>query len=384
MILKNLLRSKRRMILSVLSVSVSIFIFCALITIVTLVNSFMERANKSALIGITDRYESSETGLPQTHVNTIRVVPGVRAAMGVNLGRATWRDDKDFIGVWAADHFAVKDVLAAGPGEENSIPAEDFQNFEKDRAGALVGKVWMTKFGWKKGDQIIVKAAFPLNPMTAPEMTLRIAGEIPTGFWDSRLIIRRDYFQGMTTKKDTVDMVLLCARDLAMVQPVCQGIEAALDNSMVPVRATTSAEFFNQFMSGVNLKSVISMISLVVFIATISIMANSMALAIRERKREVAILKTLGFSQASVLGLLLGESVLLAGLGGILGAIAAYALFSTAGVFLKVGPLSYFEVPLSILLYGIGGAMLIGVASGLVPSVNACRAPIIGSMREVS
>ena len=377
---KNVVRNRRRMALTMLSVSVSIFIFCALITVVTLVNSFMRRANGSGMIGVTDWYESSE-GLPQTHLDTIRNIPGVKAAMGVNLGRATWRDEKDPMGVWAADHFAVKDVLAAGPGEENSMPAEDFRNFENDRAGALVGKVWTSKFGWKKGDQIILKVAFPQNPTSTPELTLRIAGEIPTGFWDSRVIIRRDYFQELTTKKDTMDMVLLCVSDIAQVEPVSRGIEEALRNSIAPVKATTSAEFFNRFMSGISLKSVITLISLIVFIATVSIMANSMALSIRERKREVAILKTLGFSPSAILWLLLGESSLLAGLGGLLGATAAYLLFSSVGFFIRVGPLSYFQTPLSILIYGTAGAILIGLASGLAPAVNACRMPIVKSLR---
>jgi putative ABC transport system permease protein len=352
--------------------------------VVTLVNSFMRRANSSGLIGVTDRYDSSETGLPQTHLNTIRDVPGVKAAMGVNLGRATWRDEKDSMGVWAADHFAVKDVLAAGPGEENSIPAEDFRDFENDRAGALVGKVWTSRFGWKKGDRIILKAAFPQNPTSSPELALRIAGEIPTGFWDSRVIMRRDYFQELTTKKDTMDMVLLCVSDIAQVDPVSRGIEEALQNSMAPVKATTSSEFFNQFMSGVSLKSVITLISLIVFIATVSIMANSMALSIRERKREVAIMKTLGFSPTSILWLLLGESALLAGLGGLLGAVVAYLLFSSVGFFIRVGPLSYFQVPLGILIYGTAGAILIGLASGFAPAINACRMPIAKSLRAVS
>jgi putative ABC transport system permease protein len=177
---------------------------------------------------------------------------------------------------------------------------------------------------------------------------------------------------------------MINAERLDMVQQVCSTVESSLLNSSVPVKATTSADFFNRFLAGLNLKSVILVISLVVFIATVSITANSIAISVRERKREVAILKTLGYKSSLVLSLLLGESVLTTLLGGCIGALVAYLLFSSAGLFIRVGPLSYFEVPVQMIGYGLIGSALIGFISGLGPSMNAYRMSIVRALREVS
>lgn len=381
---KNLKRNRRRLVVTALSVSISIFVFCALITIVNIVDSFLERANKSELIGVADRYDSAEEGMPQTHVNKIKEIPGVQAAMGVNLAFCSYRDEKDNIALWAADHAALYKVLASAPGHEGDLPEGDFREFERERTGALIGKVWTTKYGWKKGDLITLKAAFPHAPTPTADVQLKVAGEIPSGFWDSRIFIHRDYYEELSNRRDKADVIMLSAESFDKVQTVCSAIEAALLNSAVPVKATTSAEFFNRFMAGLNLKSIITLISFVVFVATISITANSIAMSVRERKREVAILKSLGYQNSLVLTLLLGESVLMTFIGGCIGALIAYFLFSSAGMFLKVGPLSYFEVSPVIVLYGLGGSILIGLLSGSLPSLSACRMPIVKALREVS
>jgi putative ABC transport system permease protein len=381
---KNMRRNRRRLALTTFSVSISIFIFCALITVINLVNGFMERANKSELIGVADRYDSSEDGMPQTHINKIRQLAGVRGAMGVNLAFSTYRDEKDNITLWAADHFAAQPVLASAPGFDNAVPEESFRSFENERTGALVGKVWTTKYGWKNGDTIILKGTFPKSPIPNADVALKVVGEIPSGFWDSRIIMHRDYFQELSNKRDTADVIMVSAERLDMVKQVCGTIESALLDSSLPVRATTSADFFNRFLAGLNLKSIITVISIVVFIATVSITANSIAMSVRERKREVAILKTLGYRSSLVLGLLLGESVLTTLIGGMFGAVAAYLLFSSAGLFIRVGPLSYFEVPAGMVVYGLAGSMLVGLLSGILPSLSACRMPIVRALREVS
>ncbi len=381
---KNMRRNRRRLVLTVLSVSVSIFIFCALITVVNVISSFMDRANKSELIGVADRYDSSEQGLPQTHINKIRTIPGVRSAMGVNLAFGAYHEEKENITLWASDHSEVQATLATAPGFDNTVPDSDFKNFEKERTGALVGKVWISKYGWKKGDTIILKGSFPGAPVRTADITLKVVGEIPSGFWDSRIIMHRDYYQELSGKRDVANVIMLSAERLDMVQQVCSLIEASLLNSSVPVKTTTSADFFNRFMAGLNLKSVILIISVVVFIATVSITANSIAISVRERKREVAILKALGYKSSVVLSLLLGESVLTTLLGGCAGAIVAYLLFSSAGFFIRVGPLSYFEVPVHMIAYGLIGSVMIGLISGLAPSINAYRMPIVRALREVS
>jgi putative ABC transport system permease protein len=384
LIWKNMKRNRRRLIVTSLSVGISIFVFCALITIVHVVDGFLALSSKSQMIGVADRYDSAEEGMPQTHINKIKEIPGIEGTMGVDLAFSTYRDEKDSITVWAADHMALAKVLVTAPGLQNAIPDSVFRDFERERTGALIGKVWTTKYGWKKGDIITLKTSFPHAPIPTADVQLKVEGEIPNGFWDSRIIMHRDYYEELSSRRDTADVIMLSAESFDKIQPVCSAIEAALLNSSVPVKATTSAEFFNRFMAGLNLKSIITLISVLVFIATISITANSIAMSVRERKREVAILKSLGYTNSLILTLLLGESVLMTFIGGCIGALLAYGLFSSAGMFIKVGPLSYFEVPPLMVLYGLGGAILIGLLSGSLPSLNACRMSIVKALRDVS
>lgn len=382
LIWKNIRRNLRRFILTSLSVGISIFIFCALITVVRAVDSLIHRYDSSELVGVLDRYGTSSTGFPQTYINKIKEINGVMDAMGINLGLGTYRDDKESMSLWASDHNAVKNVLKADPGFSN-VSESTFTSFEQNRTAALVGKSWMKKYGWKTGDEIIIKGVFPTGGSPPLDVSIKIAGEM-IGAWDRRIILHRDYLQEMFLNKGMVDATMLAASRLDQVQQIARDVDTTFLNSTYPVKAITSSEFFSRFMAGVNLKTVIVVISLVVFIATISITANSIALSIRERKREVAIMKTLGFRAPHILSLLLGEAVMVTMIGGLIGALGAYFLFRSAGFLVRVGPLSYFEVPFIIVIYGVASSIIIGLLSGLIPSVNAYRVPIIGALREVS
>ncbi|HEX8088736.1 MAG TPA: FtsX-like permease family protein, partial [Blastocatellia bacterium] len=369
-------------ILTSLSVSISIFIFCALITIVRAVDSLIHRYDSSELVGVLDRYGTSSTGFPQAYVAKVKQISGVTDAFGINLGVGMYRDDKESMGLWASDHEAVRNVLKADPGFVD-VSETNFGAFEQERTAALVGKSWMKKYGWKTGDEIIIKGAFPTSGSRPLDISLKVVGEM-TGAWDRRIILHRDYLQEMFLSKGMVDGIMMAASRLDLVQQIALDVDAAFMNSAYPVKSITSSEFFSRFMAGVNLKTVIVVISLVVFIATTSITANSIALSVRERKREVAIMKTLGFRTPHILGLLLGEAVMMTMIGGLIGALTAYLLFRSAGFLVRVGPLSYFEVPFIIVAYGVLSSIVIGLLSGLVPSVNAYRVSIINALREVS
>lgn len=379
---KNIRRNLRRFILTSLSVSISIFIFCALITIVRAVDSLIHRYDSSELVGVLDRYGTSPTGFPQAYVGRVKQISGVTDAFGINLGIGMYRDDKEAMGLWAADHEAVRNVLKADPGFVD-VSETNFATFEQERTAALVGKSWMKKYGWKPGDEITVKGAFPTSGSRPLEIQLKITGEM-TGAWDRRIILHRDYVQEMFLSKGMVDGIMMAASRIDLVQQIARDVDAAFMNSPYPVKSITSSEFFSRFMAGVNLKTVIAVISLVVFIATISITANSIGLSVRERKKEVAIMKTLGFRAPHILSLLLGEAVLVTMIGGLIGALTAYFLFRSAGFLVRVGPISYFEVPPIIVAYGVVSSIIIGLLSGLVPSVNAYRVSIINALREVS
>ncbi len=380
---KNMRRNRRRLTLTVMSIALSVFIFCTLITVVNGVDRFMSRADSSRVIMVADRYSMVSNPMPQAHLDRIREIPGVSAVMGVNFGAGIYRDEKDSIMLFAADHAALRAVLGASPGFEQ-ISEEDFSTFERERTAALVGKVQMLRNGWNKGDTVIIKTRAGGGPPKSFDLSLKIAGVISGGFFDSRIILHRDYFREFLLRKDFANMALITAESMDKVQPMASAIESRFLNSSVPVKAEPISAFFNRFLAGFNLRSVIAALNLVIFIATVSIAANSIAMSVRERRRETAIFKTLGFSSSQVLGFILGESALIALAGGFMGAIASYVLFSSAGFFVKVGPLSYFEVPMATVARGLLGSLLIGLLSGLIPAVSSYRMQVVRALREVT
>ncbi len=377
LIRRNLGRARGRLVLTVSGVGAGVLVLCVLLTVVHGLRRFTAQATAQPVIGVADRYGA--LGMPESHASLVRAMPGVVSAMRVNLGNGTYRDPKERIRLWAADAFAVESVLGGFPGF-GSLARTDYERLSRNRRGALVGKALALRYGWQGGDTMALRGHFDDEDH---EFELTVAAVIPPGFFDNAIVFHRELLQEKTlTHKGQVDLILLGAT-ASEVSRLVSEIEEGFVNSAAPVRAIAASTLFSRLLAGTSLVGIATALSLLVFVAVTAIAANSVALSVRERTREVAVLRALGFSRRDVFGILVGESTLAALAGGVLGTFLAVAGFSTAGFVVKVGPLRYFEVPWTSIPLGLAFAVGVGVMAAVGPALRAVRFPIVQASRAL-
>jgi putative ABC transport system permease protein len=242
-------------------------------------------------------------------------------------------------------------------------------------------------YRWKIGDQITLRGTvFPID------LSFRIVGEIP-GTRSQLFWFRRDYFEqamlAQGTPFDQIGTIWARVDDPDRVEPVMAEITAMFRNSEAEVAAETERSFFGNMFG--NLRGFVFVILLVTGMVTLCIVfiaANTASMSVRERMRELAILRAIGYRRRLIFGTLLAEATLLSGLAGTLGAFASLALTlwlrSAAGGWVQgMGPLTGFVVTNAILVESIFLAFFIGILSGYVPAWGASRKSVTATLREV-
>ncbi len=374
---KNAFRNKRRSTLTVLSLAFSLLLLTLMMTIWRAF--FMNQlSDQSAQRLITRHKVSLVFWLPEYYREKIRHLPGVKQVVNESWFGGLYKDDKpeNFFGQFGTD---PQEFLKVYP--ELQISPDQVEAWQKDRAGCIVDNELVKKHGWKIGDRIFLKGTiFPVNLeltvrgiFTAPQPTLSIYFNetyLDEAYPD---IKGREGFFGVLS--DSPDSVPKVAGE----------IDAAFRDS--PRQTKTESEKAFQLgwiaMLG-NVKAFILSICLAVVFTTLLVSANTIAMSIRERTREVAMLKSLGYRKSLVLGLFVGEAVALALAGGLLGALAATGLIKLlasspqGGLFMSGMKVT---VPTQILALLIAG--FVGLASAFLPAYNASRKSIVEGLRHI-
>lgn len=377
LIFRNLLRNKMRTLLTVSSIAVSIFLVATLRTTLTELQDPPVTPD-SALRLITRHRVSIFNALPAAHLDKIRKVEGVEAAIGAMWFGGYYRDQANFFANFSIDadgFFTVHpDFLT---------PPEQQEAFVADRTGALVGDKLMKRFGWAIGDRItLIGTLFPMSP----ELTIRAVYREGNDNGNT-LYFHWKYFDEAIkaqygSNATVVGNFLLRAESPEVIPRICEEIDSLFLNSSSPTKTETERAFqlgFVEMLGDVQL-FLTSIISVVVFTVML-VAANSMAMSIRERVREIGVLKAIGFRRNHVLGLLIGESLLLSIVGSFLGAFGARFAFGSvdmAGI--SMGFLPRFDVRLETLVLCLGIGLFIGVAAAGVPAWRASARPVVEAL----
>jgi putative ABC transport system permease protein len=179
-------------------------------------------------------------------------------------------------------------------------------------------------------------------------------------------------------------IVMLRTASAAKMPTVMQAIEASFASSDAPVKPMTEKQFAQSFMEMMgNVRGFIRLTSTAVVLALLFVAANTMAMSLRERTREIALLKAIGFHQSTVLGMFLAESVAIGLLGGIFGALGAKLLFASVDLSTIDAGLAFFFIPWRTALWGLALAAGIGLVSGLIPAWQAARLGVVDGLRKV-
>jgi putative ABC transport system permease protein len=371
-IAKNAFRNKRRALLSILSVAVSLFLFVALLVAVREMTVPVEDIGAASRIIVRNRI-SIGNPLPSRQRPVIERIPGVETVTPFTFFGGKLRGEEVLMGQFALDPTAVSTLLV-----DAKIDRADLERFIQDRRGAIVGRDSATKYNLKVGDKIVMEGTFwPFN------LELQIAG-IYDGTIDNRnLFFHHKYFDELSGG-GVVSTWWVKVKNIDDVSRVVSEINRAFENTAAEVRAETERAFQLSFVSmWGNIKVMVNRICAVVVFILLLVSTSTMSMAIRERFRELAVLKALGYRRRELFAFILAESFGLAALGALIGVGGAYVLFTYAGLAAMTGIFVVFEVTPKIMGQACLVAASLGIIAAIAPSVVVARMSVVEGLKTL-
>jgi putative ABC transport system permease protein len=373
---KNAFRNKRRSILTVLSIGVSLLLLTFMITIWH--GFYVDKGSAESTRRLVTRHRVSLTfDLPGFYREKIRGVPGVVAIVPNSWFGGLYKDNKpeNFFAQFGTDPDEFPKVFP-----EMELPPDQLAAWQRDRAGVIVSDELVRQFGWKLGDRIVLQGTiYPVNL----ELTIRGIFHWPTPnktvYFNTKYV--EEAVPDFKGRAGTFGTIAASPEDVAKV---AAAIDDMFRNSPQPTKTESEKAFGLSFVNMLgNVKAFILSICVAVVFTTLLVSANTMAMSIRERTREVAVLKTLGFERKTILGLFVGEAMSLSIAGGLFGCGFAWLLLTV----MKHSPMGFFlsqmQVTPGTLGVALTAAALVGFFSSLVPSYNASRVEIVEGLRHI-
>jgi len=374
LVVANLGRHKLRTVLTVASVALALFLFASLRSVTTTMAAAAQFGGARRLVTL------NATGLvfplPLAYANRIKALPGVTGLSWANWFGGRYGDGKNFFANFAVDAESYLDLYP-----EIVMPADQKQAFVQDRTGAIIGDRLITQFGWKLGQNVTLQGTiFP------GDWTFKIDGVYtPTdpAIGDNVLIFHHEYFDERIGRAGIAGWYIVEIDDPTHAPAIAKTIDDLFRNSSSPTKTGTEREFQASFatMWG-NVSFLMSTIGLAVVFAILLVTANAMMMSARERTGEIAVLKTVGFSDKLLFTLVMVEAGAMALTGAAIGLGAATLLYPAIH-FNGAGFLPGFKVATSTLIFGALVALGLMLASGLVPALRAARLPVVQALRKV-
>jgi putative ABC transport system permease protein len=374
LVLANLGRHKRRTFLTITSVALALFLFASLRTVVTTIDRAAQFGSARRLVTI------NATGLvfplPLSYANRLQAMKGVSAVTWANWFGGRYGDNKRFFAQFAVDPASY---LAMYP--EIVLPEDQKQAFMRERSSAIVGRRLLDVFGWKLGQNVTIQGTiFP------GDWTFTIRGVYTPAdavINDDMLIFHHQYLEERTGRPGLAGWYVVEVTDPNNTAGIAKAIDDQFRNSSAPTKTGTEQAFNASFatMWG-NVSLLMGTIGMAVVFAILLVTANAMMMSARERTGEVAVLKTIGFTDRTLFGLVMLEAGIIALTGAFIGLGGAKLLYKASN-FNAAGFLPGFDVTTNTLLLGTGVALLLMLASGLVPAMQAARLPVVQALRRV-
>jgi putative ABC transport system permease protein len=376
---KNAFRNKRRTILTILSMAFSLLLLSLLMSVWRAFYSDDLRSEQSQMRLIVRHKVSLTNLLPGYYRDKIRTIPGVTHVVPFNWFGGIYKDQKpeNFFARFGVDPNEFFDVYT-----ELSIPPDQLEAWKKDRAGAVADVELAKKYGWKLGDRIVLQGdIYPIRL----ELTLR-------GLFTSKISNNSLYFnwkyveEGVSFAKDRAGLFGIMVDSPQDVTRVSRAIDDMFANAPEPTKTETEKQFGLNFIAQMgNVKAFILVISLAAVFTILLVSGNTMAMSIRERTREVAVLKTLGFRRDTILALFVSEAAGIAAIGGVFGTLIAAGALWVASHAPQIGNL--FGFALHEWRYTApeswGVAILAGLLSSAIPAYLASRTGIVEGLRHI-
>jgi putative ABC transport system permease protein len=374
LILANLLRKKMRTSLTAGSFAAALFLFGILAVVRGAFHQGVEVAGTDRLVVVNK--VSIIQPLPLSYRDRLLRIPGVTQATFANWFGGVYQDERNFFPQFAIDREGYRQMFP-----EFVIPGDQWQAFLADREGCIVGEALAERFRWKLGDRIPIKGT--IFPGTW-EFNIRgiyrgtRTQDDTTQFW-----FRWDYLdERKTFQKGFVGWYTVRIANPDDAVRLVRAIDEAFANSPWETKTDTEKAFAASWVKQMgNIEFLIMTIGSVVFFTLLLVTGNTMAITVRERLRELAVLKAVGFSDRFVLLLVMGETMIIAAFGGGIGLVLA-KLFTLRGDPTR-GLLPFFYLPPNAIALGFALAVGVGLMAGILPALSAMRLRVVDALRRV-
>jgi putative ABC transport system permease protein len=309
-----------------------------------------------------------------SHANRLAAVDGVKSVAWANWFGAYYRDPKEFFA-----QFAIKADTYLPMYPELKIIAGSTEEFMRERTAALIGKGLMEKYGWQLGQKVVLKGTFLPGDH---EFNIRAIYEpSDPAFGDELFYFHWEYFFEMAQQQITPGWYVIQLDQPERAAEIAATIDAQFKNSTAATKTETERAWNAGFVTmWGNIGFLVKAIGTAVFFAILFVAANTMMMAVRERVGEIAVLKTVGFGNRTVFGLVLAESVLITVIGGALGLFLARVAFAGRNPLKAFFP--GFGVTTETILFGIGLAAVLGLISGAIPALQSARLSVVSALRK--
>src|SRR3954447_14709856 len=372
LILRNVVRNRRRTLLTLASTAVSL----ALLSLLTAIYQgffYSEPASPSEALRLVCRHRVSLTNpLPASHFARIKSVPGVEHVSAWSWFQGVYKEPKNFFARFGVDADVIFDIH-----QDWHIPPEQLQAFQRQRTACAIGEKIAKQYNIKVGDRVVIVG--DIYPVT---LELTCAGIFTHPQNGECLVFHREYLTELlpagSPSRDSVGTYLILANSADGVPRIARAVDAMFENSPYPTRTESEREFGRSFLAFLgNIKLFLAAICAAVTFTILLVSANTVAMAVRERTREMAILRTLGFAPGEILQLVLGESVLISILGGCAG--LGIGLLLAKGM--QSSGFGFQGIKWQGASIVLGMAAVVGLVAALVPALIASRKNVVESLR---
>ncbi|MDZ4800878.1 MAG: FtsX-like permease family protein [Bryobacteraceae bacterium] len=371
---RNAIRNRRRSVLTICSVAASL---CLLGVMMALYQAmFLSPPTKEQALRVITRNKISLTNpMPLSYRHKIAQIPGVRAVTVGQWFGGVYKDSKNFFARIAVEPEYFEQVYP-----EYKVVQGSMQDFRKERMACAIGKDLAKKFDLKLGDRMtLIGDIFPVNL----DFTIRAIFDVPIDNESMYFSLQYLYDALPAAQRDQAGWFTMQADSPESVSRISQAVDDMFRNSPVQTRTESEKAFQVGFLSFFgDIKSFLASICAAVTFTILLVTANTMAMSVRERVREIGVLKTLGYTNGTILGIILGEAAVLSFIGGVIGCALAQGIaiqFHSMPAFIAEFKTLTILPPVAAALLAV--AVLIGLTGSFVPAWNASRTGIIDALR---
>ena len=376
----NLRRRKLRLVFTFISILLAFLMFGMLDALRTSLSQAVNLAGADRLM-LQSKVNITVSN-PRSHYEKVKAVPGVRAVAPFNWFGGVYKDSKQQIQVQATD---PEEFMKVYP--EVHLKPEELAAWKNDRQAIVIGQALADQYGWKVGDRIPLRSDIWRKLDGSDTWEFNIVGiyTVEGSGWDKRsAMFQYDYFnESLQFGKDLVGWMVIKVANPDDSDKIANKIDAMFANSSNETKTATERVFIKQFLDQVgNIGLILVSVTTAVFFTMLLVTANTMAQSVRERTNEIGVLKTLGFSGESILGLVLLESLFLTFTGGLIGLGLAWFLAKGLGAAIK-DYFPVFQIGTNTFLVGAALMLVFGLLTGLWPALTAMRLKIVDALRRI-